>query len=158
MLCHSDRYREAGEIGIGDRRRVLAAAPVEVERISVRQTLVREIEMHIGGGVVRVRQVLQAAHRDDDAGTVCLHISYRIIDRIGIGVRRIHIIRTVDQTDKGVKHAIFAIQYIRPVLKLVELVFDLLVVLHFSWDTVARSVLQQVGIRGAMFVERLPAI
>src|SRR5271154_3456683 len=66
--------------------------------------IIAEGELDLGCDVIRVRQISRAADRDDQPGAVRLHIAHRVIDGIGISIRRIHIgHRAVDERHVGVE-------------------------------------------------------
>src|SRR5262249_46568423 len=78
-------YREAGKLAGRNRRRIAEA----------------ELDLRRDG--LRVRQTLRPPDRDDQPRAVGLHVAQRVIDRIGISERRVHVFLAVDQRHVGVE-------------------------------------------------------
>ena len=97
--------------------------------------------------MIRVRQILRPADRDDQPGAVRLHVAHRVIDRIGIGKRRVHVVLAVDQRHIRVELpiiglcrirplAILAVQDIEPILQLVVFRLDGRIVVRCQFGSV----------------------
>ncbi len=123
--------------------------PYFLKKLPFESALVGVVEVHVGRGMVRVWQVLLTADRDDQAGTIRLHVPHGVVDRIGISKRRVEIIRTMDQGHVRVEHPILSFEDIHRILQIVKLVFDLLIVQRLFRVFVAWSLLEQVRIGGA---------